>query len=233
MIRKYIFSVGLTLALGCINLLVAQDCTPEALASAGISPDALPLAQKGIAYNETISVMLFADTMVERQGQTVKAVMDSMILRSINGLPEGMSFKVKDNNPKFLPLTPSCISIFGTPTELGIYPLEIPVFSYAKVLSFIPINQADTIRDYILEVVEEGASIKRLNKTRLNVFPNPSQTTVAVFSNELPRIMNLNGQECYVEWVHKDNYYSASVEKLPAGIYLILGDGKNCRFVKN
>lgn len=232
MIRKYIFRLAFVGSFFTAPLIKAQDCTPEALTVPSISPSELPWAVVGASYSETISVLLFADTMVERQGQQVKAVMDSMIILGINGLPNGINFKLKDNNPKFLPLKPSCMSIYGTPDSLGIYPLEIPIRSHAKVLGFVPITQLDTIRDYVMNVVEEGASLVKLSRLQLAVFPNPAQQNVSVIATQVPKIWNSNGIEMKLTWEHNGRVYTAKLDDVSPGLYLVSADGRHSRFVK-
>ncbi len=232
MIRKFIFTSLSVAAALTVEPLWSQDCTPAVLSEPGIMPETLPFAQKDQTYNETISVLLFADTMVEANGQTVKAVIDSMVLLDVVGLPTGVNFKCKDGNNRFLPLTPSCISVYGTPTEEGVFPLEIPVMSYAKVFGFVPINQGDTIRNYILNVSGQGASLEKINLNALNVFPNPAQNKLSVITREIPRILAANGTEYALTWEQKERHFEGDVSALPAGLYIVMANGKSSRFVK-
>ena len=232
MIRKFIFASLSLAAAFTTQPLWSQDCTPATLSEPGIMPESLPFAQKDQAYSETISVLLFADTMVEANGQTVKAVIDSMVLLDVIGLPKGINYRCKDGNKRFLPLTPSCISMYGTPTEEGTFPLDIPVMSYAKVLGFVPINQGDTIRNYILSVYAGGASLEKIDLKMLNVFPNPSADKISVLSGEIPRMLSVNGTEVALVWEQKGRVFEANVSTLPSGLYMINAKGQVARFVK-
>ena len=232
MIRKFIFASLCLTATFMVQPLWSQDCTPVTLSEPGILPEALPFAQKGQAYSETISVLLFSDTMVEANGQTVKAVIDSMVLLDVLGLPSGVTYRCKDGINKFLPLTPSCISVYGTPSEEGTFPLEIPVMSYAKVFGFVSINQGDTIRNYVLNVFDGGASLSKVNLNELNIFPNPSNAQVSVLSKEIPTVFSFNGVEMNLNWDKKGSVFQTSVANLPAGLYIMRANGRSARFVK-
>ena len=232
MIRKFIFASLSLAATFMVHPLWAQDCNPATLSEPGILPESLPFAQKDQAYNETISVLLFADTMVEANGQTVKAVIDSMVLLDVVGLPSGVTYRCKDGINKFLPLTPSCISVYGTPTEEGTFPLEIPVMSYAKVFGFVSINQGDTIRNYVLNVYEGGASVSKINLNELNIFPNPSHSNISVLSKVTPSVFSISGVEIKLNWEKRGSTLQTSVSALPAGIYIINANGRSARFVK-
>jgi len=232
MIRKFIFTSLTVAAAFTSQPLWAQDCTPATLSEPGILPESLPFAQKDQTYSETISVLLFADTMVENMGQKILAVIDSMVLLGVNGLPDGIDYRAKDGNNRFLPLTPSCISVYGTPTEEGTFPLEIPVMTYAKVLSVVPINQGDTIRNYVLNVYGGGASMEKIDLKNLNVFPNPSADKISVLSGEIPRLLTFNGTEIALSWDYKGAIFVADVSILPSGLYMISANGRVARFVK-
>ncbi len=232
MIRKFIFNSLCLAAVFTVEPLWSQDCTPAVLSEPGIMPESLPFAQKDQAYSETISVLLFADTMVEANGQTVKAVIDSMVLIDVIGLPTGVNYRCKDGNKRFLPLTPSCISVYGTPTVEGTFPLDIPVMSYAKVFGFVPINQGDTIRNYVLNVSGEGASLERINLNSLNLFPNPAQNRLSVITGEIPRILAANGTEYALPWEQKERHFVGDISSLPAGLYVVIAKGQSARFVK-
>ena len=232
MIRKFIFASLLVMASMTVQPLWSQDCTPVAISTPGILPASLPDAQKNQAYNETISVLLFSDTMVNAGGQNVKAVIDSMVLLDVFGLPKGINYRCRNGNKRFLPKVPSCIALYGTPTEDGTYPLEIPVMSYAKVFGFVPIEQGDTIRNYVINVYGGGASLEKINLSQLNVFPNPASDRISVISGEIPRMLASNGVECVVEWRQNGSLQIAEVSNLASGVYLIYVNGRSARFVK-
>lgn len=232
MIRKYIFA-GMSFAIAGISQpLWSQDCTPVTLDAPGILPESLPFAQINQAYSETISVMLFSDTMVEANGQTVKAVMDSMVLIDVMGLPTGINYRCKNGNNTFLPLKSSCIALYGTPTVEGTFPLDIPIMSYAKVFGFVPITQGDTIKDYVLSVYDGATSITKIKANELSIFPNPASASLSVFSGEEPKVLAANGSLQLLQWRKEGRLFSADVSNLASGVYLIHAEGKSKRFIK-
>lgn len=214
------------LSIFCVSFFAksatAQDCTPDAsLTQPGTLPLALPSGEVNVDYNESITVMLFSDTMVSIQGQTVNAAIDSMVVTGCLGLPDGFSFACKDNNCTFLPLTLSCITLKGNTANGGMYPLEIPVVIYAKAFGF-PLSQSDTIRSYALFISGGSNSSAQLVKNHSKVIPNPAKDLVNVFSKSKPELLNNLGQQISANVVEiNQGQYSISLDKVLPGIYFI------------
>ncbi|MEY3966011.1 MAG: hypothetical protein RL263_1180 [Bacteroidota bacterium] len=214
--------------------LQAQNCTPDpALTIPGILPATLPKGNINTPYSESITVMLFKDTNVVLQGAPVLAKIDSMVMKSVDGLPKGMGYVCKNYKCVFLPMTASCIEMSGTPTEGGVFPLKIPVQVYAKVFGSIPVVQPDTIRTYVLTI--EGGSANVLNLDQLNgvkVYPNPANGEVQIIAKSQPRIFDLSGREVAISFLNKDNgVYQINVSDWKSGMYLVLANGTSQKLV--
>ena len=233
MTRKLIFTAIFGFCSFFIGSLQAQDCIPDTLTEPGITPLELPFGEIDKTYSETISVLLFPDTVVVQNNNPVSVNIDSMVMLDVIGLPTGLSYRCKDDNPTFLPLTPSCMSVFGTPTESGVFPLYIPIQTYGKVLKFVPINQADTISDYILTVLGGSTNLHKIDRTELNIFPNPTLQHVYVVTSEVPVLYNAKGQIMELVWTKSKGTYCANLIGLTSGIYSIVAEGKSSRLIKN
>ena len=233
MTRKLIFTAIIGFCSLFNGSLQAQDCIPDTLTEPGITPLELPFGELDKTYSETISVLLFPDTVVVQNNNPVSVDIDSMVMLDVIGLPTGLSYRCKDDNHTFLPLTPSCMSVFGTPTESGVFPLDIPIQTYGKVLGFVPINQADTIRDYILTVLGGSTDLHKVDRTELNIFPNPAMQQVYVVTPTEPVIYNVKGQRMELVWTKGKGTYRTNLSGLPSGIYTVVADGKSRRLIKN
>lgn len=232
MTRKLIFTILLGAALSFSANLKAQDCAPDTLTEPGISPEMLPFGQLDESYSETISVLLFPDTVVVQAGNPVQVKIDSMLMIEVNGLPQGLAYKCKDDNKTFLPMTPSCMSVYGTPTESGVFPLEIPIMTYGKVLGFVPINQGDTIKDYVITIMGGTNQLVKINPAEINIFPNPAQTQISIMCKTQPEVLNAKGQYVDLKWVSSRGVYSTNIQHLTTGIYTVISGGKTKRFIK-
>lgn len=232
MTRKLIFTILLGVALSFSTNLKAQDCTPDTLTEPGISPEMLPFGQLNETYSETISVLLFPDTVVIQAGNPVQVKIDSMVMLEVNGLPQGLAYKCKDDNQTFLPMTPSCMSVYGTPTESGVFPLEIPIMTYGKVLGFVPINQGDTIRDYVITVMGGTNQVVKINPSEINIFPNPATTELSIMCETQPIVFNAKGQFMELKWESSRGVYRTNIQHLTTGIYTVISEGKTKRFIK-
>jgi len=222
MIHKFSCILSIFCMTFFVKSALAQDCTPDSsLTQPGTLPLALPSGEVNVDYSERITVMLFSDTMVSIQGQTVNAAIDSMVITGCLGLPDGFSFVCKDNNCTFLPLTLSCITLKGNTANGGMYPLEIPVVIYAKAFGF-PLSQSDTIRSYALFISGGSNSNVELVKSHTNISPNPASKLVNIFSKHQPSLFNNMGQQIFSPVAEvKKGHYSISLDKILPGIYFI------------
>ena len=232
MTRKLIFTILFGVTLSFSTNLKAQDCTPDTLTEPGISPEMLPFGQLNETYSETISVLLFPDTVVIQAGNPVQVKIDSMVMLEVNGLPQGLAYKCKDDNQTFLPMTPSCMSVYGTPTESGVFPLEIPIMTYGKVLGFVPINQGDTIRDYVITITGGTNQLVKINPSEINIFPNPATADLSIMCKTQPLVVNAKGQFMELKWESNRGVYSTNIQHLTSGIYTVISGGKTKRFIK-
>jgi hypothetical protein len=234
MIRKFAWIIAIGMLAVVSPQLQAQNCTPDpALTIPGILPASLPKGSINTPYSERITVMLFKDTNVILQGAPVLAKIDSMVMKSVDGLPKGMGYICKGYKCVFLPMTLSCIELTGTPTEGGVFPLKIPVQVFAKVFGSIPVAQPDTLRNYVLTIEGGAANVMNLNNLKgLKIYPNPANGEVQILAKSQPKIFDLTGREVAISWLNSENgVYQINVSDWKSGMYLVLANGTSQKLV--
>lgn len=234
MIRKFTWIIAIGMLAVVFPKLQAQNCTPDAaLTIPGILPATLPNGSINTPYNERITVMLFKDTNVILQGAPVLAKIDSMVMKSIDGLPAGIGYICKDYQCVFLPMVSSCVELIGTPTQGGVFPLKIPVQVFAKVFGSIPVAQPDTLRNYVLTIEGGSANVLNMNQMKgLKIYPNPANGEVQIIAKSQPRIFDLTGREVIISGLNSDSgVYQFNVSDWKSGMYLVLANGTSQKLV--
>lgn len=104
--------------------------------------------------------------------------------------------------------------------------------TYGKVLGFVPINQGDTIRDYVITVMGGTNQVVKVNPSEINIFPNPAITELSIMCKMEPLVFNAKGQNMALSWVSDRGVFSTNIQYLSPGIYTIISGGKTKRFIK-
>jgi len=124
------------------SLTTSAQCLPDSsLTGSGIFPDTLVGTCAGIPYEQTITIIIPQDTIVP---PGVAATIDSVVVDSVAGLPPGLDFFCLDGNCRVLCGTRSCVLVAGTPTQPGLYQIDLYTTTYVKVFGS-PILQIDTL----------------------------------------------------------------------------------------
>ena len=200
---------------------IGQICTPDTgLKIPGFKPAILPNGDVNQAYSVGITVKVFKDTQVSQGGQTVSATVDSMVLLGVLGMPAGLKYECL-NTCKFTPSTLSCVKIDGTPTQAGLFPLKLPIMIYAKVFGVVPLSRPDTLRNFVLLVNGNSASIADVEKMGLSVYPNPAKTFAHVVSSEKPEVFNFVGERMAVDIKKEEFGFELNLAGLNSGVYFI------------
>jgi hypothetical protein len=170
--------------IGLISLqakLQAQVCTPaQNITQVGFHPDTIPYGEENVPYTATIHVKTPKDTVVVFGGFPVRADIDSVKVTGVLGMPAGFTFRCDNSRCVYVHDSIGCGTFSGTPTQGGIYPLQILVTTFARV--GFPVTQRDTIRRFVLRVEPVPATgIARSSQPRLQVFPNPASGQVQIF----------------------------------------------------
>ena len=139
----------------------AQACNADPqYTQAGIFPDSasnLACAVVDSLYTEIITVVIPTDTIAMFNGNPIDFWIDSIELISLTGLPPGIvNAGCNPSSCGWVGGTSGCLAAIGTPTTVGLYPLQIITRSWVtdKATGFLKVSQDDTINYYSINVVE-------------------------------------------------------------------------------
>lgn len=219
--------------------LAQAQCTPDPSAtSPGIYPnfvENLDPATVGVAYSETITIVVPADTTVEViPGFPTTVPINNIKVNNVLGLPSGFSYACNPSSCIFPGGSTHCAVITGTATagQEGTYALGIAV-TYD-----VGLTQDDTVYGYVLNVNPVGvAEIVKNTTIRSKVSPNPFSVNAEVSfitpvaTDVKISVFNLLGKVVRTENMKAsagENTYTLKGAALQPGIYLVeVSDGRN------
>jgi len=153
----------------------SAQCTPDSSISGLYSPselEGLPDAQVGVEYNTVITVNVPVDTTY----LTLTAIIDSMVLTDVTGLPPGFTYQCVPNSCSIEGGEVGCLLVTGinnNNAEVGTYDIEAEFVFYIKQPV---ITMPYTLTGYSI-TLEEGTpmGIHDWNESDLkfNIEPNP------------------------------------------------------------
>ncbi|REJ84893.1 MAG: T9SS C-terminal target domain-containing protein [Bacteroidetes bacterium] len=206
----------------------------------GIYPDSatgLPHAFVGVPYSTVLQVKVPRDTVY----QGLPAVIDSIKVTGVSGIPSGFSYQCNPNSCVFPGGSDACVLIQGNaPTvgQVGIYPIVVDMTIYGRVLGF-PQTIQDSNDNYRI-VIENPTSVAAQQALTFGVkqnAPNPFSrfTSFTVTSpsnaNITLKVTDLIGNVIHTSTrsVSKGNYnWTFDAAELENGVYLyIVSDGRN------
>ncbi|MEL6697859.1 MAG: T9SS type A sorting domain-containing protein [Bacteroidota bacterium] len=193
----------------------AQSCTPDTSFSApGIYPSTLPTICEGSPYDQTITFVIPADTLLAGFGLVD---IDSIALNGIIGLPNGLSFSCNPTSCNLPGGAASCVNITGTATDTGTFLLDLNVTFFAKVGGSFPVTLPflleDTLIVSVLPGVEGTTSI-----TAANCGLTDGTATVNVTAGTPP-----------YTYLWSDGQMTATASGLAAGAYTVtVTDSNGC-----
>lgn len=220
------------------------QCTPDlTVVNTGVYPTNLPAARVGVAYAQVLQFHVTKDTMVTVPIiGTTKANVDSFTIVQVNGIPNGMSFQCNTANCTIPGGGNGCADIKGTPTQKGVFPLEIIIKIKASVGILGSQTVYDTLTDYSV-TVNAGVSINNANSItgfEYNIFPNPTtnnQFDLTIRNNTSKnctiKVLNLQGSLVASQLVNLNsgfNQNKISLDGLSKGIYLVQLETENEHF---
>lgn len=190
---------GLLLVTLCSPLISsAQSCVPDtSIKNSGFYPASLDTVIPGDNYSQTLQIRVLKDTTIILFGFPQKAFIDSVVLKTIIGLPPGFEYKCYNAACRYVPDSTGCAVLYGTaqPSDAGVYPLKLAVDIYGHLAGGFAASQPDTIRSLTLVVKGASASVFQLSTDRALLYPNPSlngKMFLQVNPNWLPATF-----ECY------------------------------------
>lgn len=195
-----------------------------------------------MAYDQVLQYYIIKDTVVNVPGLgDIAATIDSFTITKITGYPAGLNYQCNSSNCGIAGGGNGCVKVSGTPTQKGIFPLQIFIKIRASAFG-ISQDQYDTITSYVM-TVNSGVSINNANATsgfEYNIFPNPTTNnqfdlTIKNSSSKNCTIKVFNIQGALVAMQSVDlnigfNQNKVSLDGLSKGIYLIQLETENEHF---
>lgn len=242
----------LLLAVACVFGATASfaQCTSDPAAVAqgpGVYPDTatgLVPATVGMAYQETVTMVVPADTTVDGADLglppgPINLTITSIDVTDVAGLPGNFQYACNPADCKYLGGTDGCMLLSGTPVagDLGTHPLVVYI-DQQVVFAGAPMTVSDSVTYYSL-VVNDGTTGYDVVRTdrfdAIGVFPNPvTETAVVNFSythagNVTFNVFDLVGNVVMTQNVAANagvNKINLDASDLPAGVYTYqLNDG--------
>lgn len=239
--KKIILNLSL---LGFVVNGYAQSCVRDnTITEPGTYPSQLPVGNAGQYYEETVQFNIPADTSVDFQGNTVTAIIDSIKVLAVNGLPAGLTYGCNPVSCGLPGGQTSCGVVFGTidPGESGTYPFVIPVRIYARINGAFPYQQPDTIFSLSMDV-NAFTGEKRIIQDQLIAYPNPAGNELFIalpfsaLSAEL-KVFDSQGKNIELPVDKELNRMTLNTRSLAPGMYFgEVNDGKKVyrfHFIRN
>lgn len=225
----------------CVSFVQAQ-CTPDPVAVAmglpGLYPnpvtDSLANGYVGVAYNQTITIIVPADTTIVLPfplgPQTVQIIKQS--ITSIDSLPTGVTHTCNVNGCTWTGGSNGCVKLAGTPTVAGVYNVKINLTTQASYMGN-PVAIPGYTVPYTI-TISNAQGIE--NQLDANYFrfapcvPNPAvENTTLSFSspsaaNISATVYDLAGRLVKTESFRCEsgiNAYNLNVKGLNSGIYIV------------
>lgn len=231
MIMKKLLSVLFLLSF--VIALQAQPCTPDiSYTSAGIYPDTTTNLPQG-AINQYYLGVLTAVVPEDTTISGLTAIIDSIGVTSITGLPTGFTWAANTTSAYFPGGDSGCVAIMGTPTTgmEGTYPLIIYVESHGT-LSGMPLTLPDTVNGYkivILDSTHSGIVDSRQYPFAIKeTYPNPASNNVVInVANPDAANINISVYDMLGQMIISrneninagENLIQLNVAEIPEGIY--------------
>ncbi|MEL6630400.1 MAG: SprB repeat-containing protein, partial [Bacteroidota bacterium] len=193
----------------------AQSCTPDTSFSAtGIYPSTLPTICEGSPYDQTITFVIPADTLLAGFGLVD---IDSIALNGIIGLPNGLSFSCNPTSCNLPGGASSCVNISGTATDTGTFLLDLNVTFFAKVGGSFPVTLPFLLEDTLIVTVLPGVE-GTTSITAANCGLTDGTATVNVTAGTPP-----------YTYLWSDGQMTATASGLAAGAYTVtVTDSNGC-----
>jgi len=137
----------LILLLAKLTFTVWAQCTPDnTINTTGIFPAVLDTGNINTPYSQVIQYYIVRDTTVVIGSAPINAIIDSITITGVKGMPAGLSYACHNSNCTSAGAQTGCVTLSGTPTESGIFP--ITVYIRIKARAFLgPVPVGQTVND--------------------------------------------------------------------------------------
>lgn len=205
----------------------AQICEGDStLQGTVFHPSVLPAAITGETYDEVIQIRTVKDSMVLYNNVPVQARFDSIVLRSVGGLPQGFTYACGLPGCVFVSDQTRCVKLSGVAQagQEGLYPLTFYVTAYVTLFGSLRVSQEDSITSYSLLVSNDPSVsilIPAITNEKCVVFPNPGSGKLQCHyfgeKAQLIQVRNITGQ-FIAEFIETE---TIELENYPAGLYYV------------
>ena len=210
-----------------------SQCSPAtSLPTQGIFPDSFSNATVNMSYSQVIQFLVNRDTTISG----AQAVVDSLRILDILGLPQGFSYQCNKPNCMVNGGEIGCALINGTTSQQGLYPFKVPIKVSGKVNVFstwIAQTKYDTNSTYsilvnslngIFEIIDHSQPVK--------VYPNPAHHKLFIDARSVAsltatvKLFDMKGKLLMTENINVYNNPSIDISSLNPGIYFAeINDG--------
>ena len=226
-----------------------SQCTPDPqFTVGGIYPDSatgLATAYVGVAYDEVITNVVPADTIIDLGLGPTSIPFVDITLDNVTGLPPNFTYSCNPPNCVFPANSAGCVNIYSSvnpsASDIGIYPLVIDVTATVSI-PFVGNQSEPAVVDYyFIEIVDSAAmglqSYDSESFELKTIFPNPvvDNSRIQFISGKSQlvtfTVMNLLGKTILSKNISANrgvNELTISSENFSNGIYLysIAAEGK-------
>lgn len=205
------------------SLQLSAQCTPDInMPKGSIFPESIKIGYKDLAYSDVIYFRAPLDT----NSILGKVRVDSMEITGVKGLPSEFTYTCFTSNCRFKGGESSCLTLTGTPTKTGVYPLVVYVRTYPTLKGFIDVPlpaQNDSNSRYTLYVYGNVGYLENSLENSISVFPNPANDLLNIATSSTQKItaqlFDINGK-LHIEQVF-DAKATMSLKALSKGIYVL------------
>ncbi len=184
------------------SLQLSAQCTPDNNMPKGtISPESIQIGYKDVVYNEVIYFRAPSDTSTMVGSTSVPVRIDSMEITGVKGLPQGFTYNCFTPNCRFNGGESSCLTLTGTPTQTGVYPIVVYISTYPTLKGFIDVPlpvQNDSNTRYTLFVYGTVGVVENTFENSISVFPNPAKDVLYIGStsnqNLRAQLLDISGK---------------------------------------
>lgn len=209
-----------------------QNCQPDPNASGLIYPPVSGIQEILINQFEerVITVTVPKDSSVANPIPNlppVTANIDSVKLTNILGLPIGVDYACNTATCAWPGESIGCVSLYGTPTTLGIYPLTVEISVFLSIANIPLPTQNESVSTFSVAVVDEFTNIPEFSSAQLiKLYPNPSN---GVFWLNAPKeltkadiqILDILGQNVNFELNTQGQSSEINLQNALDGIYFV------------
>lgn len=184
------------------TLQLSAQCTPDNnMPKGSISPEFIKIGYKDVAYSEVIYFRAPSDTSTLVGNTRVPVRIDSMEITGVKGLPAGFNYNCFTANCRFNGGESSCLTLTGTPTQTGVYPLVVYISTYPTLKGFVDVPlpvQNDSNTRYTLFIYGTVGVVENTFENSISVFPNPAKDLLHIGSlsnqNLMAQLFDVSGK---------------------------------------